>query len=133
MKRFLNTILKFISDRVALVLLGLLITFYQATGATRTASVSGNWGSTSTWGGSSVPTLADDVVINNGINVTLNGAAECKTLRTMNTGSISILSYSLTVTGLITMARPTTTGTNFTLAVGAGTLSAGSLTMSATT
>jgi len=113
-------------------LLGLFITIYPATGAIRTASVSGNWGSTATWGGSSIPTSADDVTINNGINVTLNGSAVCKTLKTINTGSISILNYSLTVTGLVTMARPSAYGTNFTIAVGEGTLTAGSLKMSAT-
>lgn len=37
----------------------------------RTASVTGNWNSTTTWGGT-VPATNDDVVINSGITVTIN-------------------------------------------------------------
>ena len=40
--------------------------------ATRTASVSGNWSNTATWGGAAVPTSSDDVVISNGITVTMD-------------------------------------------------------------
>ena len=100
----------------------------------RTASVSGNWSDIATWGGTAVPTSADAVTINNGISVTVDVAATCASLTTVNTGGITISgSNSLTVTGLITMARPGTNATNFTIAVGAGTLSCGSLTMAATT
>ena len=102
--------------------------------ATRTASVSGNWNSTTTWGGSAVPTSADDVTINNGIAVTVNVAANCNTLTTLNTGGITISgSNSLTVNGLINMARPSSNGTNFTIGIGSGSLTCGSLTMNATT
>ncbi len=77
----------------------------------------------------------DDVTINNGITVTVNIAnALCNTITTINTGGITISgTNSLTVTGLISMARPSSNSTNFTIAVGAGTLTAGSLTMSSTT
>jgi len=47
----------------------LLAAYSKAT--TRTASVSGNWSSTSTWGGT-VPLANDDVVINSGITVTID-------------------------------------------------------------
>jgi hypothetical protein len=39
--------------------------------ALRTASVTGNWNNTATWGGSSVPVNGDHVVINNGITLTV--------------------------------------------------------------
>ncbi|MCX6226447.1 MAG: hypothetical protein NTV01_17140, partial [Bacteroidia bacterium] len=102
--------------------------------AQRTASVSGNWSNTATWGGAAVPTAAQTVTINNGITVTVDIAAACNTLTTVNTGTLTISgTNSLAVTGLITMARPASNNTNFTIAVGAGSLTAGSLTMSATT
>jgi hypothetical protein len=40
--------------------------------AARTASVSGPWSSTATWGGSAVPTSLDAVTINSGITVTVD-------------------------------------------------------------
>ncbi len=113
-----------------------LMTATPAHAAARTASVSGNWSDTATWGGSAVPTSADDVTINSGIAVTVDVAAEASTVTfVLATASNSITisgTNSLTVTGLITMPRPATSQTT-TIAVGAGSLSAGSLTMSATT
>ncbi|MGG9972180.1 autotransporter-associated beta strand repeat-containing protein [Ferruginibacter sp. SUN002] len=40
--------------------------------AQRTASVSGNWNNTATWGGASVPTSTDAVTINGNVTVTVN-------------------------------------------------------------
>ncbi|OGZ06366.1 MAG: hypothetical protein A2845_01050 [Candidatus Lloydbacteria bacterium RIFCSPHIGHO2_01_FULL_49_22] len=107
-----------------------------AMAAARVASVSGNWSSTATWGGLSVPTSADTVTINSGITVTIDIAAAASTLTfaAVTTNSAVNISgtNSLAVTGLVSMPRPST-GRTATIAVGAGTFNAGSLTMSATT
>ena len=101
--------------------------------AVRTASVSGNWNNTATWGGLSVPTAADDVTINSGITVTVtaNAAANTITFSTNNAASSTVTINSgitLTVTGAVTIPRATNAGAPVnTLAVGAGTLNAGSL------
>lgn len=52
----------------------LIVLFSASIGnaATRTATSSGNWNNTSTWGGSSVPTAYDDVIIKNNATVTVN-------------------------------------------------------------
>lgn len=39
----------------------------MANGANRTASVSGNWNATATWGGQAAPTAIDDVTISDGM------------------------------------------------------------------
>jgi hypothetical protein len=102
--------------------------------ATRTASVTGNWSSTTTWGGSSVPTSSDDVVINSGITVTVDANAECNTI-TINANSSSSTngltisgSNTLTVTGAVSMTAPSMLKSSL-LAVNAGTLDAGSITI----
>jgi hypothetical protein len=128
----LNLLLK----RGWIVLAFLICHSYAADGAPRTASVSGNWSNTATWGGASVPTSADDVTINSGITVTVDvvAAANTVTFAAVNANSSIVISgtNSLAVTGLITMPRPAA-GITCTISVGAGTLTCGSLTMSATT
>ena len=99
--------------------------------AVRTASVTGNWNNTATWGGLSVPTAADDVTINSGITVTVtvNAAANTITFPTGNAASSTVTINSgitLAVTGSITIPRAANPRIN-TLAVGAGTLTAGSI------
>ncbi|MHB9141721.1 MAG: beta strand repeat-containing protein, partial [Paludibacter sp.] len=65
---------------LAVIIFLFSITIGQA--ATRTATSSGNWNSTSTWGGSSVPTSSDNVIIENNANVTVNiSNAVCASLR----------------------------------------------------
>ena len=119
-------------------LTGIVLSFsiLFSTAANRTASVSGNWSSTATWGGLSVPTAADIVYINPGITVTVNVAAYCSTLtfNSVTTNSTINISgtNSLTVTGLVYMPRPSNNRSS-TIAVGAGLLTAGSLTLAATT
>lgn len=115
----------------------LMLSMQVSYAATRTASSSGNWNSTATWGGASVPTSADAVFINSGITVTVNIAnAQCASL-TFNaaiTNSALVFSgtNSLSITGLLSMPRPSTYR-NCAVNLYAGSLTCGSLTMSATT
>ncbi|MBK7028245.1 MAG: hypothetical protein IPH45_03130 [Bacteroidales bacterium] len=106
--------------------------------ATRTASASGNWNSTTTWGGSAVPTSADAVVINSGVTVTVNVAAVCASINfTTGTSGAALLTISgtntLTVSGNVTVQRPSSTSLSNTLAVNDGSLSCVSLAIQATT
>jgi hypothetical protein len=100
----------------------------QAWGQTRTATVSGNWSNTATWGGASVPTAANDVTINDGITVTVDVpvAANSITFAGGGTnGGITVSgSNSLTVTNAITFGVMTTNNRTRTLAVGNGTVTA---------
>src|SRR5688572_19462620 len=77
--------------------------------AQRTASVSGNWNSTATWGGLSIPTSATPVTINANISVTVtaNGAASLVTMRngssiSVNGGQVLTVTNALTLENLIT-------------------------------
>lgn len=58
----------------------LFLAVSQVQAQTRTASVTGPWSSTTTWGGASVPTSVNDVVVNNGITVTVDVAADCNSI-----------------------------------------------------
>ena len=101
--------------------------------AQRTASVTGNWSSTATWGGQSVPTSADAVIINSGIAVTVDCNATCASITinapTTNNGISISGTNTLTVSGAITMNSPSTGTITSTIAVGTGTLSAASITI----
>ncbi len=105
--------------------------------AARTASVSGNWSSTATWGGSAVPVAGDTCTINNGINVTVDMSAVCTSLTwagTVNTPTAITISgtNSLTISGATTLSRPNNGGTK-TINVGAGTFNTGTLVLGGTT
>ncbi len=102
----------------------------------RTASVSGNWSNTATWGGLSVPVAGDAVTINPGITVTVTAAAACTsiTFAAVTTSSAITISgtNTLTVSGAVSMPRPST-GQTCTINVNAGSMSIGTtLTMGAT-
>jgi hypothetical protein len=105
--------------------------------ANRTASVSGNWNNTATWGGSSVPVAGDNVTINSGITVTIPAGynAACATITFAAVAASSAITIngtnSLTVSGLVTMPRPSASQ-SCTININAGTASFGSLTMSST-
>jgi len=73
-----------------------------APAATRTASASGNWNNTATWGGAAVPTSNDNVFINNGYTVTVNVSdAVCSTLTVGTTNNTtSTLSFLNSVSQL---------------------------------
>ncbi|MCM8791144.1 MAG: YDG domain-containing protein, partial [Candidatus Omnitrophica bacterium] len=108
----------------------------EFTDAAFTASVSGNWSNTATWGGGTYypgqQNTADTVTINNGIAVTLNitpaYAIASLTLKGGNAANSLTFSgtNSLTVTGAVTINAPTANVTKV-VAVGAGTLNAGSI------
>lgn len=84
--------------------------------ATRTASQSGNWNSTSTWGGNPVPVAGDAEVINTySVTVDINTAA-CASV-SLGTGTAAYLVFNagskLTVTGDITLGGTGTKKANF--------------------
>ena len=64
----------------------LMVFIENVFGVNKTASVSGNWDSKTTWGETDVPAPTDDVIINTGVNVTMNVDATCNSL---TTGTIS--------------------------------------------
>jgi LPXTG-site transpeptidase (sortase) family protein len=115
---------------VIIFLILLLITLPTTTAyaAACTATTSGNWSSASTWSCGHVPTSSDDVMIGNGLSITVDVPAVANSV-TLNNGNASTTltiggSNSLNVTGDITLIN-TTSATNKVLAVGAGTLTIG--------
>lgn len=98
-----------------------VIVFYSLhiNAANKTASTSGNWNSTTTWGGS-IPTASDAVTINKDITVTVNVAnAVCASLNINNnkagTANITFLAASiLTVSGIVKLSG-SSSGQNGTL------------------
>lgn len=119
------------------LLLPAVLTTSIAEGAARTASVSGNWSNTTTWGGAAVPTSVDAVSINNGITVTVDTTAACASISfSAGSGSVSAVNIggtnSLTVSGALSLSRPATGGSN-TVGVNAGTLTVGSIALSGST
>jgi len=108
---------------------------YKMDAANRTASVSGNWNATATWGGFSVPGAGDVVNINNGITVTVNittATVASITINAVSTGNNGITisgANTLNVAGAITMNAPTGNNHSSTIAVGSGTLNTGSITI----
>jgi uncharacterized repeat protein (TIGR02543 family) len=88
-----------------LIAAGVLLSATNVQAAARTASVSGLWSSTATWGGLSVPVAADTVTINTGINVTgLGGSNQfCTSIVINGTGTLTVDSNTLTLSGNITV------------------------------
>ncbi len=112
----------------------------EVSAATYYSRATGNWIGGTVWsttptGTASVATIlsTDDVVIQAGNTITVNGAATCASLTFNTLASTSGVTISgtnsLTVSGAVTM-NAKTGATTTTLAVGTGTLSAGSITIS---
>lgn len=96
--------------------------------ATRTASVSGSWSDTATWGGSAVPTISDDVIINSGITVTSDMTAEANSIVINSASSNTILNLNgnpLTVTGNFLINSPSVDSTTSTVYVSDSVVSIG--------
>ncbi|WP_143007766.1 beta strand repeat-containing protein [Daejeonella rubra] len=96
-------------------------------GAIRTSSGSGNWNSTATWGGASIPVAGDDVIIASGHAVTITANAACTSITFSNASTLSFSgAFALDVSGTVTMPAP---GNNnpITFALGAGTATIGGL------
>lgn len=76
--------------------------------AARTASVSGNWNDTATWGGASFPVAGDTVTINAGITVTVNVASACASV-VVNAGAAAgiTMNNTLTLTAGLTLQSNT--------------------------
>src|ERR1051325_2436513 len=95
-----------------------------------------NWSAGGSWVGGIVPTSSDAVIIANGTTMTVDGAFSCATLQ-INVGgsntSVTISSTnSLTVgagTGAVSFSGSISNGVNYTLDVGAGSLSCGTITL----
>lgn len=127
-KKFLNTLV------VVAVVIGFSTLFspHSAEAAVRTASVTGNWNSTATWGGSSVPVAGDTVTINSGITVTVTANAACSSIvfTTGTNGTTTSLDINsgilLAVSGNVTITRPGTNNLNV-INVGDGTLTIGGI------
>lgn len=134
MKKFLHI------SKSVLALVSMICIVNLASAQTRTATTDGPWNSTTTWGGQSIPTSANAVVINPGVDVTLaTGAnAECSSLTFASSASttastISVSSgFTLTVTGAITLNNAAANSRSASIS-GAGTVSAGSLVIGGTT
>ncbi len=119
--------------KVFTILVAFVLTGSIVNAQTRTASVSGNWNNIATWGGASVPTSANDVVINNGITVTVNVAAQCNSMTFGSTsGTVTVNSgITLDVTNGVTLQNSLTSNTAAALA-GAGSINCASVVVGGT-
>lgn len=100
--------------------------------ATCTSTGTGNWGTSGIWNCGHVPLAGDDAVIAGGHTVTVNVAAVCNSLSMTGASSstISITGQSLSVAGAVTVSGVSlANNSSNSIAVGTGTLSAGSLTL----
>jgi hypothetical protein len=96
------------------ILFPILYSSLSCLAAARTASVSGNWSNTATWGGSSVPGNGDTITINSGVTVSVSdnrtigtSPADCSGTQAIqnNSGTLAILTgNTLTARGCIVLA-----------------------------
>jgi hypothetical protein len=115
--------------------LGLVLVFSGVNAQTRTATNDGPWNSTATWGGLSIPTAANAVVLPNGIDVNvpvgITAAAASITWTGSNTLTVNT-GGTLNVTGAL-IIQNLASGTRLVNINGAGTLNAASLQIGGTT
>ena len=92
--------------------------------AQKTASVSGNWNDTTTWGGQPVPTSSESVVINSGITVTLQSDLVLNNTITINSNAILELNgYHANIFVLAGTGRIRTSAGSSTLTIGSSSAS----------
>ncbi|MFA6463436.1 MAG: YDG domain-containing protein, partial [Candidatus Paceibacterota bacterium] len=134
-------ILKYFIAGILSIILALIVLPQNTFAAARTASVTGDWNSTVTWGGSSVPGVADSVTINSGIIVTVPSgySAFCTTIN-FTTGTVGVAAInladaasSLTASGAVSIQRPRSGGVSNTINVDGGTFSAPSVALLSST
>ncbi len=118
---------------ILFILVILLLTFSKSFAVTKTSTGSTAWNTASTWNPSGVPAAGDDVTIREQDQISVNTAAECNTLTiaagNTTTTNITIGSgFSLNVTGLLSIAAVGNSGRTKTIAIGAESLTCGSLT-----
>lgn len=120
-----------IGKKITLVVFA-FFSFHAAFAATRTASVSGLWSNSATWGGT-LPAAGDDVVIGNGITVTVGADVTARTIVFASaSGTITVnANVTLTVTQSITLQNSANAARGCTLA-GSGTISCASLVVGGT-
>ena len=100
MKANLQTI-KFVTT----VLIFCCFLFTEHSFGQRTASVSGNWNNTATWGGASVPSVSDAVTINVGVTVTVNVTnATCASMVIGSGNGVATLTFAATGSPVLTVA-----------------------------
>ena len=96
-----------------------LLSFNNLLGATKTASVSGNWNSTTTWGGSAIPLYNDDAIINTGVTVTMDVDASCKSVTTGTAEGTAAIDGDKTLsTGALTITQGNVTDVNVIFSIG---------------
>jgi hypothetical protein len=120
-----------IGKKITLILFA-FFTIHASFAATRTATTTGLWSNTTTWGGT-LPAAGDDVVIGNGITVTVGADATARTIVFASaSGTITVnANVTLTVTQSITLQNAAGANRASTLA-GAGTISCASLVVGGT-
>ena len=124
--------------KTAILIIIMSLLFVANTFAQRTASVNGNWNNTATWGGSSVPTSTDAVIIRNGVTLTVNVTnAACASMQINSGGnSTAFLAFAssgspkLTVTGNVIVGQSGNANREGTITFTSGsTLECGSLSL----
>ncbi|HXB10755.1 MAG TPA: hypothetical protein VNZ45_02120, partial [Bacteroidia bacterium] len=112
-----------------------LCTIIISNAATITSTATGGpWESTTTWATGVVPAAGDNVIIASGANVSVNTTTDaCASLTLNTTATATTFTIGagdvLTVSGAVILSAQTTTGVTKTLAIGSGTLNAGSITI----
>jgi hypothetical protein len=123
------------SKAIRLLLMVLFVSlFANVSSAQKTwnGSSSANWNTAANWTPIGVPTAIDNVIIPNGMNVTVDASAVCNTF-TINAGGnnndVSVGANILSIAGTLTINFPNSNNTNKIVSVTSGTINCGSIVM----